>query len=83
MRLCKCYCVLAGVDFLLMRCRLKLQIYRSLGISATQDPKTGEFNRAVVRRTEHGDGGKGDVNIINIDDRLPRSFYARDLWDGM
>ncbi len=76
-------CVMGGVGDVLMVCRLKLQIYRSLGISTTQDPKTGEFNRAVVRRAEHGDGGKGDVNIINIDDKLPRSFYARDLWDGM
>ena len=75
-----------GEDVVLMSCRLKLQIYRSLGITATQDPKTGEFNRAVVRRApspEHGEGGRGDVNIINIDGKLSQSFYCRELWNGM
>jgi hypothetical protein len=67
-------------------CSLKLQIYRSLGITATQDAKTGEFNRAVVRRAvtpEHSNRGKGDVNIINIDGELSQSFYCRELWNGM
>lgn len=74
-----------------VRCRLKLHIYRSLGISATQDAGTGEFNRAIVRRTASPDGsgsertggGKGDVNIINVDGNLSRSFYTSMFWDAM
>ncbi|KAK5175491.1 putative kinetochore protein spc24 [Saxophila tyrrhenica] len=63
---------------------LKLHIYRSLGISATQDPKTGEFSRAVVRRVGSPESGShGDVNIINIDGKVDRSFYARELWDAL
>lgn len=66
---------------------LKLHIYRSLGISASQDPTTGEFNRAIVRKTptpETGEGGsKGDVNIINVDAKLNRGFYAGMFWDAL
>ena len=70
--------------------RLKLHIYRSLGMSATQDPSTGEFNRAVVRkaRTPESEDGpssaaKGDVNIINVDRKLSREFYTSMFWDAM
>ena len=70
--------------------RLKLHIYRSLGISATQDPTTGEFSRAVVRKSPlldtsdgSGDGGRGDVNIINVDGKLTRAFYTRMFWDAL
>lgn len=71
-------------------CRLKLHIYRSLGISATQDPTTGEFNRAVVRRSsssEDGDGGtgrgRGDVNVINVDGKFNRGLYTSAFWDAL
>lgn len=73
-----------------MRNRLKLHIYRSLGISASQDPSTAEFNRAIVRKaptTEGSDNisnaGKGDVNIINVDGKLSRGFYAGMFWDAL
>ena len=69
---------------------LKLHLYRSLGISATQDPCTGEFTRAIVRQApstrDSGDGtagSKGDVNIINVDGKLSRGFYARMFWDAL
>ena len=65
-------------------------MYRSLGISATQDPMTGEFNRAVVRRcssSDDGDGGtatgRGDVNVINVDAKFNRGFYAPSFWDAL
>lgn len=66
--------------------RLKLHIYRSLGISATQDPSTGEFNRAIVRKSpppDAPDGSRGDVNIINVDGKLNRGFYAGMFWDAL
>ncbi|KAK3715754.1 putative kinetochore protein spc24 [Vermiconidia calcicola] len=66
---------------------LKLHIYRSLGISANQDPSTGEFNRAVVRKASTPEGsdssGKGDVNIINVDGKLNRDFYRSLFWDAL
>lgn len=69
---------------------LKLHIYRSLGISATQDPTTGEFNRAVVRKSSMPDGpeefntsGRGDVNVINVDSKLNRGFYTSMFWDAL
>ena len=65
------------------RYSLRLHIYRSLGISATQDPVTVDFNRAIVRRsptTENVDGyvnvTKGDVNVINVDGQLNRGQGA-------
>jgi kinetochore protein Spc24, fungi type len=57
---------------------LKLQFYRSLGIDITQDTTTGEFNRAVIRSTQ-----RGDVNVVNVDGKLSRSFYAKMFWESM
>lgn len=66
---------------------LKLHIYRSLGISASQDPTTGEFSKAVVRKSaslEAGDGtNRGDVNVIKVDGKLNRGFYASMFWDAL
>ena len=66
---------------------LKLHIYRSLGISANQDPATGEFNKAVVRKSPSLEGGegaaRGDVNVINVDGKLNRGFYASMFWDAL
>ncbi|KAK5109597.1 hypothetical protein LTR62_006834 [Meristemomyces frigidus] len=57
---------------------LKLQFYRSLGIDVSQDATTGDFHRAVIRST-----GRGDVNVVNVDGKLPRSFYANMFWDSL
>lgn len=69
-----------------MATRLKLHTYRSLGITATQDPTTSEFNRAIVRKAPTSDGaegGRGDVNIINVDGKLSRNFYTSMFWDTL
>lgn len=58
--------------------RLKLQFYRSLGIDVSQDAATGDFNRAVIRNT-----ARGDVNVVNVDGKLDRSFYANMFWDSL
>lgn len=65
---------------MLMRCahRLKLQFYRSLGIDVSQDSATGDFNRAIIRNTS-----KGDVNVVSVDGKLSRSFYANMFWDSL
>ncbi|KAK4541829.1 hypothetical protein LTR36_007361 [Oleoguttula mirabilis] len=57
---------------------LKLQFYRSLGIDVAQDSVTGDFHRAVIRNT-----ARGDVNVVNVDGTLDRSFYANMFWDGL
>lgn len=59
--------------------RLKLLIYRSLGIDVSQDRDTGAFNRAVIRNTT-----RGDVHAIDVDAAKPsRSFYANMFWDSL
>lgn len=58
--------------------RLKLQFFRSLGIDVSQDSTTGEFNRAVIRNMS-----RGDVNVINVDGKMSRNFYANMFWDSM
>lgn len=57
---------------------LKLQFYRSLGIDASQDDTTGEYNRAVIHNT-----ARGDVNVVNVDGKINRSFYANMFWDSL
>ena len=58
--------------------RLKLQFYRSLGIDLSQDAATGDFSRAIVRSMS-----RGDVNVINVDGKLSKSFYANMVWDSL
>lgn len=58
--------------------RLKLGVYRSLGIDAEQDHNTGEFSRAVIRNT-----AKGSVNVVNLDPKFDRFFYANHFWNSM
>lgn len=58
--------------------RLKLQVYRSLGIDVSQDPNTGVFNRAVIRNP-----AKGDVNVVNVDAKVDRKVYADMFWDSL
>lgn len=57
---------------------LKLQFYRSLGIDATQDANTGEYNRAVIRNPT-----RGDVNVVNVDGTMGQKFYSSMFWDSL
>ncbi|THX55349.1 kinetochore protein-like protein spc24 [Aureobasidium pullulans] len=57
---------------------LKLGVYRSLGIDAEQDHNTGDFTRAVIRNT-----AKGNVNVVNLDSKFDRFFYANHFWNSM
>lgn len=58
--------------------RLKLKVYRSLGIDAEADPTTGQYSKAVIRNTQ-----KGDVHVVNIDPKFSRFFYANYFWQTM
>lgn len=55
--------------------RLKLKLYRSLGIDAEPDT-AGEYRRAVVRNMD-----KGDVHVVDIDPQYSRSYYANKFWE--
>ena len=54
--------------------RLKLKIYRSLGIDVDPD-SAGNYNKAVIRNSQ-----KGDVHVVNIDPKFSRFFYANYFW---
>lgn len=58
--------------------RLKLQFYRSLGIDVSQDEASGDFNRAVIHNAS-----RGDVNVVNVDTKVSKSFYANMFWDSL
>ena len=57
---------------------LKLSLYRSLGIDAEQDPATGEVKKVVIRNP-----ARGDVNVVSIDPKFDRFFYAHQLWSSL
>jgi len=54
---------------------LKLKVYRGLGIEVEKDELNGEYNKAVVRN-----GSKGDVHVINLDQKFSKFFYANYFW---
>ena len=57
--------------------RLKLKVYRSLGIDVEAD-NAGNYNKAVIRNNQ-----KGDVHVVNIDPKFSRFFYANYFWQTM
>ena len=57
--------------------RLKLRLYRSLGIDAETD-SSGKYNKAIIRNIQ-----KGDVHVVNIDPKFSRFFYANYFWQTM
>jgi kinetochore protein Spc24 len=57
--------------------RLKLKVYRSLGIDVEADT-TGQYNKAVIRNAT-----KGDVHVVNIDPKFSRNFYTNYFWRTM
>lgn len=57
--------------------RLKLKVYRSLGIDIQADG-VGNYNRAVIRNNH-----KGDVHVISVDAKFSRFFYSNLFWQTM
>lgn len=63
--------------FLTASTRLRLKVYRSLGIDVEAD-EAGNYNKAVIRNSR-----KGDVHVVNIDPKFSRFFYANYFWQTM
>ncbi|KAH6672767.1 Spc24 subunit of Ndc80-domain-containing protein [Plectosphaerella plurivora] len=59
---------------------LRLSVYRSLGIEIERDDRgSGEvFARAVVRNDR-----KGDVHVVNMDNKFSKFFYANYFWQTL
>jgi kinetochore protein Spc24 len=57
---------------------LKLKVYRSLGIEAEREEETGEYVRTVVRN-----GRRGDVHVVNMDQKFSKFFYANYFWQTL
>jgi kinetochore protein Spc24 len=55
-----------------------LKVYRSLSIEAERDHEGGEYCKAVVRN-----GRKGDVHVINMDNKFSKFFYANYFWSTL
>lgn len=55
---------------------LKLKVYRSLGMECERESENAEYTKAVVRNSR-----RGDVHVINIDNKFSKFFYANYLWD--
>ncbi len=60
-----------------LRTSLKLKVYRSLGIDVDPD-LTGSHNKATIRNAQ-----RGDVHVVNIDDKYSRFFYANYFWQTL
>lgn len=56
---------------------LTLKVYRSLGVDVDRDEK-GQYSKAIIRN-----GNKGDVHVINMDEKFSRFFYANYFWSTM
>lgn len=54
---------------------LRLKVYRSLGIEIERDAKDGEFSKAIVRNDR-----KKDVQVVSMDRKLSRFWYANYFW---
>lgn len=66
-----------GISANMWSYRLRLKIYRSLGIDLEAD-ETGNYNKAIIRNSK-----KGDVHVVNIDPKFSRFFYANYFWQTM
>ena len=56
---------------------LKLKVYRGLGIDIERE-LDGEYNKAIVRN-----GKKGDVHVINMDNKFSPFFYTNYFWETL
>jgi kinetochore protein Spc24 len=78
MQLCKFEVSRRNCQEMLIFCRLKLKLYRTLGIDVEADKTTGEYNKAIIRNA-----AKGDVHVVNIDPKFSRHFYTNYFWRTM
>ncbi|KAL2060936.1 hypothetical protein VTL71DRAFT_8988 [Oculimacula yallundae] len=57
---------------------LTLKVYRGLGIDIEREEEGGEYTKAIIRN-----GRVGDVNIVNVDGKFSRFFYANYFWSQL
>ncbi|KUJ16815.1 kinetochore protein spc24 [Mollisia scopiformis] len=57
---------------------LRLKLYRGLGIDLEKDTESGEYTKAIIRNEK-----KGDVNVVNLDNKFSRYFYANYFWQQL
>lgn len=62
---------------------LKLKIYRGLGIELEREGERGEggggeYSKAVIRNA-----GKGDVHVVNMDNKFSKYFYTNYFWQTL
>lgn len=57
---------------------LKLKVYRGLGIDIERDGESGEYSKAIIRN-----GKKGDVHVVNMDNKFSKFFYANYFWQTL
>jgi len=55
---------------------LKLKVYRGMGIEIERE--NGEYTKAVIRN-----GKKGDVHVVNMDNKFSKFFYANYFWQTL
>lgn len=55
---------------------LKLKVYRGLGIEIERE--NGEYTKAVIRN-----GKKGDVHVVNMDNKFSKFFYTNYFWQTL
>lgn len=56
---------------------LKLKVFRGLGVDIERD-ESGDYSKAVIHN-----GRKGDVNVVNLDHKFSRFFYANYFWNQL
>ncbi|CZT43513.1 probable SPC24 Outer kinetochore protein-part of Ndc80p complex [Rhynchosporium secalis] len=54
---------------------LTLKVYRGLGIDIEREKEGGEYTKAIIRN-----GRVGDVNVVNVDGKFSRFFWANYFW---
>ncbi|TVY81565.1 putative kinetochore protein spc24 [Lachnellula suecica] len=57
---------------------LKLSVFRGLGVDIEKSKEGGEYNKAIIRNTR-----KGDVHVVNLDQKFSRFFYANYFWNTL
>lgn len=57
---------------------LKLKVYRSLGIDIEREKESGEYTKAIIRN-----GKKGDVHVVNMDNKFSKFFYSNYFWQTL
>lgn len=57
---------------------LKLKIYKGLGMDAEKDAATGEYAKVIM-----WNANEGTSDVVALDKRLSRYFYANYFWERL